>query len=140
MWKKTFKIHAFGKVVLFSIKSVVHEFQHFGIWETSPYSWVFALFALWFLWNYKRLIIYVSRNVPVFPNIECFPSIFEIFVTSSKTQKNIPFSECYSISSYWLVCIRSTVFLRKTLKKTRFVILFWISIQRDFHIIYRFGA
>ncbi len=47
--KKTLKIHAFGKVALFSIKSVIHEFQDFGIYGASPYTRVFAFFALWFL-------------------------------------------------------------------------------------------
>ncbi len=71
------------------IKSVIHEFQYFGILETSPYSRVFAFFALWFLWNYEH----VSHNVLVFPNIDCFTSIFAFFVGNKlKNTQNIPFS------------------------------------------------
>ncbi len=80
------------------------------------------------LWNYKTLIIQVSRNVLLFPSIEWFASIFAFFVGNRlKNSQNIPFWECYSISSYWFVCIRFSVFLRKTLKRqvlSDFVLVF----------------
>ncbi len=74
----------------FPIKIVIHEFQHFGVSETSLYTRVFAFFALWFLSNHKTLI-HVSRNVLFFANIKCFLAIFAFFVGNKlkNTTKNI---------------------------------------------------
>ncbi len=117
--RKTLKIQAFGKVFLYL--------------NQECYSWVSAFwylrnFSLWLLWNYKTLIIQVFRNVLWFPSIECFASIFAFFVGNRlKNSQNMPFWQCYSISSYWFVCIRFSVFLRKTLKRqvlSDFVLVF----------------
>ncbi len=83
---------------------------------------------MWLLWNYKTLIIQVSRNVLLFPSIECFASIFAFFLGNRlKNSQNMCFWHCYSISSYWFVWIRFSVFLRKTLKRqvlSDFVLVF----------------
>ncbi len=81
------------KFFCFLIKNIIHKFQNFSIYETSPHTRVFACFALWFLRKYKTLIIHVSRNVFLFRNIECFASILAFFVGNKlKITHNIPFS------------------------------------------------
>ncbi len=94
--KKHSKYAHLVRLLCFSIKSVVHEFQHFGIYETSSYTLVFAFFVLWFFLNYKTLIIHFSCNVLFFPIIECFASIFVFFIGNKlKTLKKYLFGNVF---------------------------------------------
>ncbi len=105
---KTFKIHAFRNIVLFlnyecySWVSAFWYLRNFSIFRS------FCVFALWFLWNYKTLIIHVSRNVLFYPDIEC---LF-LSLSSSKTLKIYLFSNVILFLHFVLFA-----FLRKTLKR-----------------------
>ncbi len=82
--------------------------------------------------NNNTLIIYVSRNVLFFPNRDYFASFFAFFVGNKlKNTQNIPLWLCYCISSYWLIFICFSVFLRKTPKRHVFSNFFFNS-QRIF--------
>ncbi len=81
--------------------------------------------------NNKTLIIHVSRNVLFFPNRDFFASFFAFFVGNKlKNTQNIPLWLCYCISSYWLIFICFSVFLRKTPKRHVFSNFF--SIPKKF--------
>ncbi len=72
---------------------------------------------------YRFLVM--SSSFPVKSALHPFSRFF--VGNRLKKSQNMPFWQCYSISSYWFVCIRFSVFLHKTLKRqvlSDFVLVF----------------
>ncbi len=117
------------RLLCFLIMSVIHEFQYFGILETSPYSRVFAFFALWFWWTIKHsLYTFLIMSFFSLYRVLCIHFRVSFYVTRSKTHKIYIFSNVILfLHIRWFASVFAFFYVN-LLNGTFPVILFSISI------------